>query len=101
VVVGAAALGGVLYLIFSNLAGAGEVWSSIAAIGGSLGLSANTIASSTRRLAAEAERPVFAMAAEDAMAWAVTTMPKVDLSRRGVRKLRKAGIAPPGNLGRV
>ncbi|HTX81439.1 MAG TPA: hypothetical protein VME44_04640 [Streptosporangiaceae bacterium] len=101
VLVGAAALGGVLYLIFSNLAGAGEVWTSIAAIGGSLGISANTIASSARRLAAEAERPVFAMAEEDAMAWAVTTMPKVDLSRRGVRKLRKAGIAPPGNLGRI
>ena len=101
VVVGAAGLGGVLYLIFSNLGGAGEVWTSIAAIGGSLGISANTIASSARRLAAEAERPVFAMAEEDAMAWAVTTLPKVDLSRRGVRKLRKAGIAPPGNLGRV
>ena len=101
VVIGAAALGGVLYLIFSNLGGAGEVWTSIAAIGGSLGISANTIASSTRRLAAEAERPVFAMAEEDAMAWAVTTMPKVDLSNRGVRKLRKAGIAPPSTLGRV
>lgn len=101
VAIGAAALGGILYLIVSNLGGASEVWTSIAAIGGSLGISANTIASSARRLAAEAERPVFAMAEEDAMAWAVTTMPKVDLSNRGVRKLRKAGIAPPANLGRV
>lgn len=99
--IGAAALGGVLYLIFSNLAGAGQVWTSIAAIAASLGISANTITSSTRRLAAEAERPVFAMAEEDAMAWAVTTMPKVDLSNRGVRQLRKAGIAPPSTLGRV
>jgi hypothetical protein len=101
VVIGTAALGGVLYLIFSNLGGAGQVWTSIAAIGGWLGISANTIASSARRLAAEAERPVFAMAEEDAMAWAVTTMPKVDLSKRGVRQLRKAGIAPPSTLGRV
>jgi hypothetical protein len=101
VVIGTAALGGVLYLIFSNLGGAGQVWTSIAAIGGWLGISANTIASSARRLAAEAERPVFAMAEEDAMAWAVTTMPRVDLRKRGVRKLRRAGIAPPSTLGRV
>lgn len=99
--IGAATLGGILYLIVSNLGGAAEVWTTIATIGGSLGISANTIASSARRLATEAERPIFAMADEDAMAWAVTTMPKVDLSNRSVRKLRKAGIAPPANLGRV
>jgi hypothetical protein len=101
VVIGAAALGGVLYLAVANLAGASQVWTSIGAVAASLGISANTIMSSMRRLAAEAEQPVFAMAESDAMAWAVTTLPKVDLSKRGVRKLRKAGIAPPGNLGRV
>jgi hypothetical protein len=101
VAIGAAALGGVLYLAVANLSGAPQVWTSIAAVAASLGISANSIVASTRRLAAEAERPVFAMAEEDAMAWAVTTMPKVDLSKRGVRKLRKAGIAPPSNLGRV
>ena len=99
--IGAAALGGVLYLAIANLGGAAQVWTSIGAIGASLGVSVNSIASSTRRLAAEAERPVFAMAAEDAMAWAVTTMPKVDLSKRGERQLRKVGIAPPGSLARI
>jgi hypothetical protein len=53
------------------------------------------------RLAAEAEQPVFAMAEEDAMAWAITTMPAVDLTSRGVRRLRKAGVAPSSSLGRV
>lgn len=97
----AAAVGGVLYLTISNLAGAAEVWTSIATVGGGVGISANAVTSTTRRLAAEAGGPVFAVAEEDAMAWAVTTMPKVDLNGRGVRKLRKAGIAPSANLGRT
>ncbi len=97
----AAALAGTLYLTVSALSGAAEVWTSIAAITGSLGISANAIASSTSRLAAEAATPVFAMSEEDAMAWAVTAMPPVSLSYRGVQRLRSAGIAPPGSLGRV
>lgn len=101
VVLVAAALGGVLYLAVANLGGAAQVWTSIAAVVGSLGISANSITSTTRKLAAEAEGPVFAMAEEDAMAWAVTTMPAVNLSNRGVRKLRKAGIAPTSTLGRI
>jgi hypothetical protein len=102
VVIAAAALGGVLYLVISNLGGAAKVWTSIAAVGTSLGISANSIMSTTRRLAAEAERPVFAMAEEDAMAWAVTTMPpEVNITRQGARKLRKAGVAPPSTLGRI
>jgi hypothetical protein len=101
VIIIAAAVGGLLYLTISNLGGAAEVWTSIATVGGGVGVSANAVGSATRRLAAEAGGPVFAMAEEDAMAWAVTTIPKVDLSRRGVRKLRKAGIAPPASLGRI
>jgi hypothetical protein len=102
VVIAAAALGGVLYLAVSSLGGAAKVWTSIAAVGTSLGISANSIMSTTRRLAAEAERPVFAMAEEDAMAWAVTTLPPtVNLNQRGVRQLRKAGVAPASTLGRI
>lgn len=101
-VIAAAALGGVLYLAVSSLGGAAKVWTSIAAVGTSLGISANSIMSTTRRLAAEAERPVFAMAEEDAMAWAVTTLPPtVNLNQRGVRQLRKAGVAPASTLGRI
>ncbi len=100
-VVMAAALGGLLYLAIASLGGAAEVWTTIATTAGSLGISARTITSTTARLAAEAERPVLTMAEEDAMAWAITTMPPVSLTARGVRQLRKAGIAPTGTLGRV
>lgn len=97
----AAALGGIIYLAVSSLGGAARVWTTIAAIGGSLGISASTITSATSRLAAEAERPVFAMAEEDAMAWAITTLPAVRLTSRGVNQLRQAGVAPTGSLGRI
>jgi len=97
----AAAMAGILYLIVSTLSGAAEAWTTIATVTGSLGISANAITSATARLSAEAERPVFAMSEEDAMAWAITAMPAVDLRYRGVRQLRKAGVAPPKSLGRI
>ena len=62
--VGAVALGGILYLAVTYLGGAAKVWTSIAAIAGSLGITARAIASASARLAAEAERPIFAMAEE-------------------------------------
>jgi hypothetical protein len=99
--VGAIALGAILYLAIHYLGGAAKVWTSITAIAGSLGITAQAIASTARRLAAEAERPVFAAAEEDAMAWAITTLPLLGLPRRQVRQLRKAGIAPASSLGRI
>jgi hypothetical protein len=112
---GAAALGVILWLAASYTNGATKVWTTIAAIAGSLGITARAIASATARLAAEAERPVFAMAEEDVMAWAITTMPPLRLpagrirvtagrvrwTRSPVRQLRRAGIAPTSSLGRV
>lgn len=96
----AVALAGVLFLAARYLEGGSKVWTSIAAIVGALGVSVQTIASTSSRLAAEAARPVFAMAEEDAMAWAITTMPPLTLTFRGVRRLRQAGIAPTASLSR-
>lgn len=96
----AAALGGVLYLAVADLGGASQVWTSIAAIGSTLGISAQSIRSAIRRLSTEAERPVLVAAEEDAKAWAITTLPPADLTASGTRKLRKSGIAKPVGLGR-
>jgi len=96
----AVALGGTLALAALYLGGAGRVWTSIACIVGALGASVQTIAATSSRLAAEAERPVFAMTEEDAMAWTITTMPPLTLTFRGVRQLRRAGVAPTASLGR-
>jgi hypothetical protein len=97
----AAALGGVLYLAAAYLGGASKVWTSIAAIGCSLGVSAQTVAAKTSRLASEAGKPVLAMSEEDVMAWAITSLPPARFTFRGVRRLRKAGIAPTASLSRI
>jgi hypothetical protein len=99
--VGAIALAAILYLAIKYLGGAAKVWTSITAIVGSLGITAQAVTSTTARLAAEAERPVFGAAEEDVMAWAITTLPPLRLSPRQVRRLRKAGIAPPASLARI
>jgi hypothetical protein len=96
----AVALGGTLFLAARYLEGAGKVWTSIACIVGALGVSAQTVAATSARLAAEAERPVFGIAEEDAMAWAITTMPPLTLPARSIRRLRRAGVAPMASLGR-
>jgi hypothetical protein len=103
----AAVTAGVLFLAAANLHGGTKVWTSIATIAGSLGISAKTIeriaasANVLGRLAAEAERPIYTMANEDARTWAITTLPPVQLTARGVRQLRKAGIPATAGLGRV
>jgi hypothetical protein len=96
----AAALGVTLFLAARYLEGAGKVWTSIFCIAGALGVSVQTVASTSARLAAEAERPVFTIAEDDAMAWAITTLPPVALSGRSVRQLRRAGIAATASLSR-
>lgn len=96
----AAALGGVLYLAVANLGGASQVWTSIAAIGSTMGISAQSIRSAIGRLSTEAERPVLVAAEEDAKAWAITTLPPAHLTASATRKLRKSGIAKPVGLGR-
>jgi hypothetical protein len=97
----AVALAVVLYLAITFLGGAAMVWTSIAAIATSLGISAQATAAAAGRIAAEAERPVLGLEEEDAMAWAITTMPRADLTVRGVRRLRRAGVAPAAAPGRM
>jgi hypothetical protein len=49
---------------------------------------------------AHIEYPVFTMSEEDAMAWAITTLPPASFTFRGVRGLRRAGIQPTASLSR-
>jgi hypothetical protein len=97
----AAALGGVLYLAIADLGGAAQTWTSIAAIASALGVSARSVTATLGRLTAEAERPVLAASEEEVKAWAITTMPRVDLTPGGVTELRKAGVTKTVGLGRV
>jgi hypothetical protein len=96
----AAALGGVLYLAAAGISGAGRVWTQIAAVAGTLGVTWRGIATVVTRLSKEAEKTLFGLEKIDAMAWAVTTIPAgLSLDAAGVRALRRAGITPPGPMG--
>jgi hypothetical protein len=96
-----AALAGMLYVAFEFTKGAATAWTSIASITGTVGVSAAGTSSVLTRLGEEAALPVFAPAEEDAMAWAITTLPQAGLRRSGVRRLRKAGVPPSAGLGHV
>jgi hypothetical protein len=91
---------GILFLAYINLEGAAKVWTYIVTIAGAIGVSTKSVMSSLGRLSAQAERPIFSVAQEDAMAWAVTTMPEVDLKRSGARQLRHAGVTQQGDISR-
>ena len=97
-VVLAAALGAVLYLSAAYLGGAAKVWTSIAAIATSLGVTAKGIGLSMARLAKAGESPIFGLAEEDVLAWSITALPPVHLNRSGIRAIRRAGVAPSRRL---
>jgi hypothetical protein len=83
------------------LGGAGKVWTQIATIGSALGITAKGIGSRIAKLADAGEKPIYRAAEVDAMAWAVTTLPKARLSIRGVRALRRSGVQGQAPLGRA
>lgn len=86
---GAAAItGGLLYLVVASLRGMAEVWTSIAVVGGTVGVSLLAVTSAVTRISANAGRYVLGLEAEQAMAWTITTLPPVALTSSGVRQLR-------------
>ena len=91
---------GVIYVSAKYLGGAAKVWTQIATVAGALGVTAKGIGTGVAKLSADAERPIYQLEKLDAMAWAVTTLPKVKLNNRGVRALRRNGIQRSGSLGR-
>jgi hypothetical protein len=101
-VVVAVVLGLILWAVFANLAGAAKVWTGIASIAGALGVTVNGIRNSVVRLSTAAERPIYLAAEVDAMAWAVTTLPREDkLDGRVREQLRRDGIQTRSPLGRA
>jgi hypothetical protein len=97
----AVALAAVIYSAAHNLSGAGKVWTQIGAIAGTLGVSFRAITDRVARMSGAAERPIYQSETLDAMAWAVTTLPRVKLNNSGVRALRRSGIQKSRPLGPV
>lgn len=87
-----AALGGLSYLAIADLQGAARVWTEIASIVGSLGISARGLSAAAGRLAVEGIRPVYALEEVDLMAWSVTVLPRAQLTHGAVAMLRSMGV---------
>jgi hypothetical protein len=94
------ALGGVFYLGAAFLSGPGRVWTDIAGIAGSLGVTARGIGSTMGKLVDEGAKPVYLLEEVDAKAWAITTLPTTKINTRGKYELRRSGVARPARLGR-
>jgi hypothetical protein len=97
----AVALGTILYLAAAFMGGAAQVWTQIAAIAASLGVTARGVGSTVARLAEEGARPIYVLETTDAKVWAITTMPPVKLNKRGVSMVRRGGIVRSSQLGRA
>jgi hypothetical protein len=83
------------------MGGAGKVWTQIVTIGGAIGITAKGISTRVSRLADAGEKPIYRAEEVDALAWALTTLPKANLSVRGVHALRRGGIQGSAPLGRA
>jgi hypothetical protein len=94
-----AVLGVVLAGAALYLGGASKLWTSIAALAGTIGVTWKGIANGIPKLAGDAERPIFGLEEVEAMAWSITTLPSVQATRAGVNYLRASGTGPPAPLG--
>lgn len=86
-------LGAALYLIVTNTSGATSVVITIAAVVGSLGISAKGIVSVLGTLfAKDTQQPILRHGVEDAMSEVITIIPPIFLTHRQERRLRRAGV---------
>jgi hypothetical protein len=95
VVIALAALGGLLYLIISNLSGVSQVWASLVTVAaivgsGSWGLS-NGVSSALDGVGYE----IWAAAKVDAAAWNVTWLPALTATAVERVKMERRGVAMP------
>jgi hypothetical protein len=98
----AAVLGAVLYLTTAYANGVVKVVASIVAVGASLGISAKGIGSVIGTLISrELKQPIFHQGEEEAMVWAITTLPRVRLSPFAVWRLRRVGVEETSGLGHL
>ena len=96
----AVVLGAFLYFAASGLRGAGRAWTQIFAVLSVITAAVRAAVGAVARFSGQAEKPLFGLEEIDAMAWAVTTIPRgLRLDHPGIRALRRAGIPRSGPMG--
>jgi hypothetical protein len=95
VIVVLAALGGLLYLVISNLSGASQAWASMVTVVALLGAGGAGLGSGVSRAFGGIGFEIWSAAKLDAQAWNVTWLPALPQSAVQRNKLDNRGVAAP------
>jgi hypothetical protein len=95
VVIAAAALAGLLYLVISNLSGASQTWASLVTVVAIVGSGGAGLGSAVSRAFGGVGYEVWSAAKLDAQAWNVTWLPAMPQGTMQRNKLDSRGVAAP------
>lgn len=95
VLIGAAALGGLLYLVIANLSGAAQTWASLVTVGAFLGGGGAGLTSGVSRACTGVGYEIWSAAKLDAQTWNVTWLPAIPQGTAQRRRLDNRGVASP------
>lgn len=95
VVIGLAVLGGLLYLVISNLSGASQVWASLVTVAAVVGSGSWGLSSAVSQAFDGIGYEIWNAAKLDASAWNITWLPALTATRSERAKLDRRGVAMP------
>jgi hypothetical protein len=95
VVVLLSVLGGLLYLVISNLSGASEVWASMVTVAAVVGGGGAGLGAGVSRALGGVGFEVYSAARLDAEAWGITWLPALTSTPVGKTKLSNRGVPAP------
>jgi hypothetical protein len=90
-----AALGGLLYLVISNLSGVSQVWTSLATVAAVAGGGGYSLTSGVSQAFNGVGYEIWTAAKQDAAAWNITWLPPVKSGPMARGKLAARGVAAP------
>jgi hypothetical protein len=88
-------LAGLLYLVFSTLSGAGQVWASLATVAAVVGSSSWGVGSGVSSAFSGVGYDIWNAARLDAAAWGVTWLPAISATVAERAQLERRGVAMP------
>ena len=95
VLIGLAALGGLLYLVISNLSGASQVWASLVTVAAVVGSGSWGLGNAISQAFDGVGYEIWNAAKLDASAWNVTWLPALSAGRVERARLARRGVAMP------
>ena len=95
VLITAAALAGLLYLVIANLSGASQVWASLVTIAALVGASGAGLGTGVSRAFGGVGYEIWNAAKLEAQAWSITWLPSIQQGTTQRVKLETRGVAAP------